>query len=179
MRESSVLQWPLGLDAKDLVSVRIAAIIARLDAVVSSAGLLNHISWNGRSSFISGLIATTAASFHILASWKMPQFASQTSIRQYLARQKKQVPLALKLRWVELFDAVRLTHSRSVLHGDISCNNIFLDDDLNMKPGDFAGSAIDDHPPLVCYQTSHELPDEDISRPIPFVGWVRRWRLLQ
>lgn len=50
-----------------------------------------------------------------------------------------------------------------MLHGDISCNNTFLDDDLNVKVGDFAGSAIDDHPPLVCYETSHELPGEDIS----------------
>lgn len=39
--------------------------------------------------------------------------------------------------------------------------NVFLDDNLNVKLGDFAGSAIDEHPPLVCYETSHELPDED------------------
>jgi serine/threonine protein kinase len=91
------------------------------------------------------------------------QFASHTSIRQYVARQK-QVPLSLRLRWVEqLFDAVRFIHSRSVLHGDISCNNVFLDENLDVKLGDFAGSAIDDLPPLVCYETSHELPGEDIS----------------
>ena len=92
------------------------------------------------------------------------QFARQTSIKQYLARQKKQTLLALKLRWVkQLFDAVRFIHSRSVLHDDISCNNIFLDDDLNVKLGDFAGSVIDDHPPLICYETSHELLGENIS----------------
>lgn len=50
-----------------------------------------------------------------------------------------------------------------MFHGDISCNNIFLDDSLNINLGDFAGSAIDGLPPLVCYETSHELPDEDIS----------------
>ncbi len=33
-----------------------------------------------------------------------------------------------------------------------------------MKLGDFAGSAIDDLPPLICYETSHELPDQDISQ---------------
>src|SRR5450432_709878 len=58
---------------------------------------------------------------------------------------------------------MRFIYSRSVFHGDISCNNIFLDDSLNVKLGDFAGSAIDDQPPLVCYETSHELPSEDIS----------------
>jgi len=29
--------------------------------------------------------------------------------------------------------------------------------------GSFAGSAIDGLPPLICYETSHELPGEDIS----------------
>jgi hypothetical protein len=32
-----------------------------------------------------------------------------------------------------------------------------------VKLGDFAGSAIDGLPVLVCYETSHELPGEDIS----------------
>jgi serine/threonine protein kinase len=99
--------------------------------------------------------------FGILENAIILQFASQTSIRQHLARQKKQVSLAFKLRWVEqLFDAVRFIHSKRVLHGDITYNNIFLDDDLNGKLGDFARSAIDDHLPLVCYETSHELPGE-------------------
>ncbi|KAF1953187.1 kinase-like protein [Byssothecium circinans] len=121
--QDSVIQWPLGLDSKDLVGAGITAIVARLNAVVN-----------------------------------------QTSIRQYLARQTKQVPLSLRLRWVEqLIDAVRFIHSRRVLHGDISCNNVFLDNNLNVKLGDFAGSAIDNLPPLICYETSHELPGEDIS----------------
>jgi serine/threonine protein kinase len=78
--------------------------------------------------------------------------------------QKKQVPLSLKLRWVEqLFDAVQFIYLRSVLYSDISCNKIFLNDSLNIKLGDFAGSAIDDHLLLVCYETSYELPGEDIS----------------
>lgn len=58
---------------------------------------------------------------------------------------------------------MRFILSRSVLHGDISGNSIFLDDNLNAKLGDFAGSATDNDPLLVCYETSHELPGEDIS----------------
>ncbi|KAF2022141.1 kinase-like protein [Aaosphaeria arxii CBS 175.79] len=86
-----------------------------------------------------------------------------TSVRQYVAR-SKQVPLSIRLRWdKQLFDAVRFIHSRNVLHGDISCNNVFLNDNLDVKLGNFAGSAIDDLPSLVCYETSHELPNKDIS----------------
>ncbi|KXT09187.1 hypothetical protein AC579_6503 [Pseudocercospora musae] len=166
MRESTI-QWPLGLGARDLVGAGITAVVARLDAVVkfcepSQSRFLERekLVYQRLGNDHSGIVRY----FGALDNAVILQFASQTSIRQYLARQKKQVPLALKLRWVEqLFDAVQFIHSRNVLHGDISCNNIFLDDNLNVKLGDFAGSAIDDHPPLVCYETSHELPGEDIS----------------
>ena len=167
MQESSVIQWPLGLDAKNRVGASITAIVARLDAVVKFCGP-SQSHFLKREKLIYQRLGRDHSDivryFGVLENAIILQFASQTSIRQYLARQKKQVLLALKLRWVEqLFDAVRFIHSRSVLHGDMSCNNNFLDDDLNVKLGDFAGSAIDDHPPLVCYETSHELPGEDIS----------------
>jgi hypothetical protein len=48
------------------------------------------------------------------------------------------------------------------LYGDISSNSIFLDDNLNAKLGDFAGSATNNDPSLVYYKTSHELLSEDI-----------------
>ncbi|KAF2245229.1 kinase-like protein [Trematosphaeria pertusa] len=164
--QESVIQWPLGLDLKDLAGAGVTAIVARLDAVVKFFGPLESRFFE-REKLIyqrlgrdhSGIVRY----FGALENSLILQFASQTSIRQYVARQK-QVPLSLRLRWVEqLFDAVRFIHSRSVLHGDISCNNVFLDDNLDVKLGDFAGSAIDDLPPLVCYETSHELPGEDIS----------------
>lgn len=167
MRESAI-QWPLGLGARDLVGAGITAVVARLDAVVkfcepSKSHFLERekLVYQRLGHDHSGIVRY----FGALENAVLLQFASHTSIRQYLDRQKKQVPLALKLRWVEqLFDAVRFIHSRNVLHGDISCNNVFLDDNLDVKLGDFAGSAIDDHPPLICYETSHELPgEEDIS----------------
>lgn len=165
--QDSVIQWPLGLGSKDLVGAGITAVVARLDAVVkfcdsSQLPLLERekLVYQRLGHDHSGIVRY----FGALENAVILQFASQTSIRQYVARQKKQVPIALKLRWVEqIFDAVQFVHSRNVLHGDISCNNIFLDDSLDVKLGDFAGSAIDDLPPLICYETSHELPDEDIS----------------
>jgi len=144
-----------------LVGAGITAIVARLDAVVKffepskSHFLEREKLVYQRLGRHNGIVRY----FGVLENAILLQFASQTSIRQYLARQKNQVPLSLRLRWVkQLIDAVRFIHSRSVLHGDISCNNIFLDANLNVKLGDFAGSAIDDFPPLVCYETSHELP---------------------
>ncbi|KAF1809472.1 hypothetical protein P152DRAFT_461419 [Eremomyces bilateralis CBS 781.70] len=54
-------------------------------------------------------------------------------------------------------------HSRKVFHGEISCNSIFFDDSFDVKLGDFAGSTIDDLSLLICYETSYELPGEDIA----------------
>lgn len=150
-----------------MVGAGMTAIVARLDAVVKFNGPLEahffereKLVYQRLGCEHSGIVRY----FGALENAIILQFASQTSIRQYVARQRKQLPLSLKLRWVvQLFDAMQYIHSKNVFHGDISCNNVFLDGDLNVKLGDFAGSAIDDLPPLVCYETSHELPDEDIS----------------
>jgi serine/threonine protein kinase len=160
------IKWPLGLGRKDLVGAGITAIVVRLDAVVKFFQP-TELQFLERETTVyqrlghdhSGIIKY----FGVLGNGIILQFAEQTSIRQYVARQG-QISLPLRLRWVEqLFDTVRYVHSKNVLHGDISCNNIFLDNNLDVKLGDFSGSAIDDLPPLSCYETSHELPDADIS----------------
>ncbi|MCJ1412022.1 hypothetical protein MMC19_006114 [Ptychographa xylographoides] len=162
----SVIQWPLGLGINDLVGAGVTAIVARLDAVVKFFGP-SETHFFEREKLIyerlgrdhNGIVRY----FGVLENAIILQFASQTSIRQYIARQKH-IPLPLRLRWVEqLFEAVRFIHSKNVFHGDISCNNTFLDENLDVRLGDFAGSAIDNLPPLICYETSHELPGEDIS----------------
>ena len=164
--QESVIQWPLALDGRDMVGGGMTAIVARLDAVVKFSAPTESLLFE-REKLVYERLGREHSSiiryYGALDSAIILQFASQTSIRQYFARQK-QVPLSQKLVWVEqLFDVIQFIHSKGVLHGDISCNDIFLDNSLNIKLGDFAGSAIDDLPPLVCYETSHELPDEDIS----------------
>jgi len=72
------------------------------------------------------------------------QYACHGSRRQYYAIQSKPAPLSLQLPWVELITASgAFVHSRNVLHGDISCNNVLLDGGCNTKLCDFAGSSID------------------------------------
>ncbi|TKW53476.1 Cell division control protein 15 [Colletotrichum tanaceti] len=45
-----------------------------------------------------------------------------------------------RLRWaVQIAEAIVFTHAAGVIHGDLSCANIFLDEDFNAKLGDFAG----------------------------------------
>ena len=93
-------------------------------------------------------------------------YACNNSLRLYIAQQGgRRIPLSLRLRWAEqLIATLSFIHSKGVLHGDISCNNAFLNEELNLKLGDFAGSSIDGELVLVCYETSHEHPEmTDIS----------------
>ncbi|KAL2753386.1 hypothetical protein ACRALDRAFT_1065303 [Sodiomyces alcalophilus JCM 7366] len=89
------------------------------------------------------------------------QFQPNGSIRQYRTRQQQPVPLQTLLLWAEqTAKGVEFLHSKKVLHGDLSCNNIFLDADLNARIGDFAGSSIDGLPFLTVYEISHALPND-------------------
>lgn len=80
------------------------------------------------------------------------------SLRQHYAR-KGARSAALQMRWIrQIVESIVFIHSRGILHGDISCNNVFLDNDLNAKLGDFAGSSIDGVDSLVCYETRYDHP---------------------
>jgi serine/threonine protein kinase len=98
------------------------------------------------------------------------QFACHGSIRQYLRSQpNKSQPnkpsLPIRLQWAEqATEAISFLRSKGIMHCDISCNNIFLDGQLNAMLGDFAGSSIDGEQCLGWYETSHSDPDmEDPS----------------
>jgi len=57
---------------------------------------------------------------------------------------------------------MQFIYLRNVFYSDILCNNIFLDNSLNVKLSDFAKSAINNYLLLVCYKTSYKLPSKDI-----------------
>lgn len=90
------------------------------------------------------------------------EWAAHGSIRQYQRKITALIPERLLYRWAcQAAQALTFCHSRGVLHGDIHCNNFFLDERLNLKLGDFAGSSIDGSPGTVCYSVTHQLPDVD------------------
>ena len=68
-----------------------------------------------------------------------------------------------KLRWMKQLAAVLgFVHAQDVIHSDLCANNLMLDEDLNIKLVDFAGSSIDGSEPFVVVQTSNEHPVEEI-----------------
>ena len=157
------IQFPCGLNSQDVIGMGITALVARLDAVIKFAPH-TELPFLEREKCIYQRLGHTHDGvlryYGSLGDALILQYACNGSIRQYIARQTKPVPLSLKLRWVEQITAsVDFVHSKNVLHGDISCNNVLLDEELNAKLGDFAGSSIDGQDPLICYETSHEHPE--------------------
>lgn len=54
-------------------------------------------------------------------------------------------------------------HRSRVIHADVTCYNVFLDRNLNVKLADFAGSSVDGSPLLIAVTASHEHPESILS----------------
>jgi serine/threonine protein kinase len=162
------LNYPCGLGRQDVVGAGISGIVVRLDCVLKFVGSSDpfksqQIEREGRVYERLGTdCPEVLRCYGSVDGALILQYASNGSLRQYYANQDKPVPLDLRLRWIrQIATSITFIHARHVRHGDVSCNNVFLDEELNTKLGDFSGSQIDDEDPLVCYETSHELPDHD------------------
>lgn len=100
------------------------------------------------------------------------EFAENGSLDRYLWDQKqfgKPEPKAEVLyRWAwQAAEALEFAHSLGVYNSDIHCVNLFLDRDLNLKVGDWAGASIDGSVSHSSYRLRHRLfgPDGvDIPR---------------
>jgi serine/threonine protein kinase len=73
-------------------------------------------------------------------------------------------PKQQRLRRVsQIAEALCFIHSNGVIHGDLTTLNIFLDEGLNPKVGDFAGSSLDGSPLLIESAASYQYPGASLS----------------
>jgi serine/threonine protein kinase len=78
------------------------------------------------------------------------------NFKQHLSNIRDNIRIQDCFRWAkQAAQSLVFCHSNSILHRDICYNNFFLDQNLNLKLGDFAGSSIDQLLALVCYYTTH------------------------
>ena len=162
------IEWPLGVDGKDRLGVGISATVARLDAVVKFVRPQNKPDIDREAQVYQRLGCDhngILRYYDRIGNALILQHACHGSIRRYFRIEKQSASPSLCRRWIkQIASAMSFVHSQKILHGDISCNNVFLDENLDVKLGDFAGSSIDGKPSLVCYETSHDNPNiEDIS----------------
>jgi len=154
--------YPCGLSLKDLLGAGTSGFAGRLDAAVKWT-LPNNVHFIERERRVYERLG----SYHGILRYYGPvengvllEFAHHGSIRQYRMKHDEPISATTKLRWIQqVTSTIYFLHSKGVLHGDISCNNIFLDQNLNAKVADFAGSAIDEEPYLTCYESSHSHPN--------------------
>ncbi|KAF1364394.1 kinase-like protein [Lizonia empirigonia] len=70
----------------------------------------------------------------------------------------------LRLQWaVQIAQALSFVHLAGVVHGDLTCHNVFLDEKLSARLADFAGSSLDGSPLLIAVTASHEYPGSVLS----------------
>lgn len=70
------------------------------------------------------------------------------------------ITLRTRLRWAqEAAEGLSYIHSTGIIHADVGCHNLLLDQSGHIRFIDFAGSGIDDEPALVCYEWCASLGD--------------------
>ncbi|OJJ65838.1 hypothetical protein ASPBRDRAFT_60243 [Aspergillus brasiliensis CBS 101740] len=60
------------------------------------------------------------------------------------------ITMCTRLRWAqEASEGLCRIHSKGIIHADVGCHNLLLDQSGHIRFIDFAGSGIDDEPPMV------------------------------
>lgn len=69
-----------------------------------------------------------------------------------------------RLRWArQVTDALCFVHAADVIHGDLTLDNVFLTQDLDIKLADFGGSSLDGSKLLVSVRANHRFPGPLLS----------------
>jgi len=137
----TVIKTPLHEDCSDLI-LREQKIYERFDQLGGHEGILRY-----HGTVESGIRL---------------EYAPKGNLRSFNNRNK--VDDELRLQWaVQIAQALNFIHLAGVVHGDLTCHNVFLDEKLNARLADFAGSSLDGSPLLIAVTASHEYPGPALS----------------
>lgn len=90
------------------------------------------------------------------------EYASKNGLRHYI--QTHEINPKQRLQWAQqVASALAFVHSMNVIHADLTCGNISLDDSLHAKLLDFSGSSLDGSEPFVVVTASHKCPGDDLK----------------
>jgi serine/threonine protein kinase len=74
------------------------------------------------------------------------------------------IPISTKLQWAQdAAEGLAYLHSRHIVHADVGCHNMILDNTDHVKLIDFAGSRINGEEALVCYEWCSFRPGKEID----------------
>jgi len=90
------------------------------------------------------------------------EYASENGLRHYI--QTHEINPKQRLQWAQqITSALAFVHSMNVIHADLTCGNISLDDRLHARLLDFSGSSLDGSEPFVVVTASHKYPGDDLK----------------
>ena len=76
--------------------------------------------------------------------------------------QESQTAMQTRLRWaLEAAEGLRYIHTKNIIHADVGCHNLVLDQAGRIKFIDFSGSGIDGEVAMVCYEWCSYRPGSD------------------
>lgn len=95
------------------------------------------------------------------------QFEVNGDIRCYFSKADfKTIPVQQREKWVQqAAESIAFIHSKGVIHCDIHPNNFLLDDKLNLRLCDFAGSLFGELDGKAMESTPFFLPRDSLSTP--------------
>ncbi|RAK97423.1 kinase-like protein [Aspergillus ibericus CBS 121593] len=83
-------------------------------------------------------------------------------LRQKIQSNASQTAMQTKLRWAqEAAEGLRYIHMKNIIHADVGCHNLILDQSGHIKFIDFAGSGIDGEVATVCYEWCSYQPGSE------------------
>lgn len=87
------------------------------------------------------------------------EFAAQGDLRQMILGREAGPALRQRLQWAfDLTDALQHLHAHGIVHGDISCRNLLIDSDNQIKLADFGGSHMHGQTTTVAPEARYQLP---------------------
>lgn len=90
------------------------------------------------------------------------EYASKNGLRHYIQNHK--INTKQRHQWAQqVTSALAFVHSVNVIHADLTCGNVALDDSLHAKLLDFSGSSLDGSEPFAVVTASHRYPESDLK----------------
>lgn len=85
------------------------------------------------------------------------RYYSHSDLASYC--QKHSTTPTLRSKWFQqILEAIVVIHSFNIIHSDLALRQFFVDDSLDLRPGDFNSSQCPEYPALGYEKASHCLP---------------------
>ncbi|KAJ5087938.1 hypothetical protein N7456_011554 [Penicillium angulare] len=87
------------------------------------------------------------------------KYYPHSDVVKYIETNQNSISSALQSKWFQqIIEAITYIHSREIIHSDLALRQFFIDDDFNLRLGDFNASRCPEHIALGYEKASHCLP---------------------